>query len=105
MTEQQNTQQPMNEPPSGQKERTWTEEIEMAGSDLVNRMKELVAEGNVRRLIIRNPNNEVILEIPLTAGVVVGGALTFFTPLLAALGAMTALLAKVKVEVVRVEGK
>jgi hypothetical protein len=84
-------------------ERTWIEEIEVAGSQLVERVKEIIAEGNVRRVIIRNAEGHTLLEIPLTAGVVVGGALTLFSPLLAALGALAALVAKVKIEVVHTD--
>ena len=86
-------------------EHTWTEQIEIAGSELVDRTKELIAEGNVRRLIIRNPDDEKLLEVPLTTGVVVGGAFTIVAPILAALGAMAALLARVKIEIVRTERK
>ncbi len=86
-------------------ERTWTEQIEVAGSDLVDRAKKLIAEGNVRRLIIRNSDDEKLLEVPLTAGVMVGGAFSLIAPVLAALGAMAALLARVKIEVVRTEGQ
>jgi hypothetical protein len=86
-------------------EHTWTEQIEIAGSELVDRTKELIEEGNVRRLIIRNPEDEKLLEVPLTTGVVVGGAFTVLAPILAALGAMAALLARVKVEIVRTERK
>jgi hypothetical protein len=88
---------------SEKEERTWIEEIEIAGSELVGRVKELITEGNVRRLIIKKPNDDLLLEIPLTAGVAVGGVVTIMAPVLAALGAMAALLAKVKVQVVRVE--
>jgi hypothetical protein len=49
-------------------EHAWTEQIEIAGSELVDRTKELIEEGNVRRLIIRNPDDEKLLEVPLTAG-------------------------------------
>jgi hypothetical protein len=84
-------------------ERTFTEHIEIAASDLVERTKELIEEGNVRRLIIRNQEDEVLLEVPLTAGVVVGGAVTIVAPVLAALGALAALLTDVKIEVVRAE--
>jgi hypothetical protein len=84
--------------------RTWTEEIQIMGSELVDRVKELIQEGNVRRLIIRNQNDQVLLEIPLTAGVAVGSVLTIFTPILVALGAMASLLAKVKIEIVREGG-
>ncbi len=78
----------------------WTEEIVIAGNQLVERVKELVAEGNVRRLIIRKPSGEVLLEIPLTAGVAVGGVVTIMVPVLAALGALAAVLAEIKVEVI-----
>jgi Domain of unknown function (DUF4342) len=82
-------------------ENTFTEKIEIAASDLVDRTKEIIGEGNVRRLIIHNQEDEVLLEVPLTAGVVVGGAVTIVAPVLAALGALAALLTHVKIEVVR----
>jgi len=97
----------MNEQPRGmdhateEDENTFTEKIEIAASDLVERTKELIEEGNVRRLIIRNQDDEVLMEVPLTAGVVVGGAVTIVAPVLAALGALAALLTHVKIEVVR----
>ena len=83
--------------------RTWTEEIELAGNQLVERLNELIQEGNVRRLIIRSSQGDLLLEIPLTAGVAVGGAFTILAPVWAALAALAAALARVKVEVVRVE--
>jgi hypothetical protein len=85
--------------------KTWAEEFEVAGSELVKRVKELIKEGNVRRLIIRRETGEVLIEIPLTAGVAVGGMLTLLAPALAALGAIAGLLARVKVEVVRTDDK
>jgi hypothetical protein len=97
----------MSEQPGGmdnateQDEHTFTEQIEIAASDLVDRTKELIEEGNVRRIIIRNEDDEVLMEVPLTAGVVVGGAVTIVAPVLAALGALAALLTHVKIEVVR----
>ena len=82
----------------------WTDEIMVTGSELVERIKKLVADGNVRRLIIRKPDGESLLEIPLTAGVAVGGTVTILAPVLAALGALAALLAEFKVEVIRTDG-
>lgn len=82
-------------------EKTVTEKVTVAGGQLVEYVKNIIAAGNVRRLIIRKPDDEVLLEIPLTAGVAVGGALTAMAPVLAALGAMAALLTQVKVEIVR----
>lgn len=80
---------------------TWTEEIEVLGHEAVDRIKKLVAEGNVRRLILRSPDGHVLMEIPLTAGVAVGGAVTLMAPVLAAIGALAGLLAHLKLEVVR----
>lgn len=94
----------MSEPPQKPKnQRDWVEEMEVAGGELVERVKELVAQGNVRRLIIRSANDEVLLEVPLTPAVVVGGVATVFNPVLAALGALAALIARLKIEIVRVE--
>lgn len=86
-------------------EHTWTESIEIAGTQLVERVKALIAEGNVRRLILRTPHDEILLEVPFAAGVAVGGVMTVFAPVLVALGAMAALLELVKVEIIRVEKK
>jgi hypothetical protein len=84
-------------------ERTWTEDIEVAGTELVDSIKGLVKAGNVRRVILRTPDNKLLLEIPLTAGTVAGGVVVLIAPVLAALGAMAALLAKVKIQVVRLD--
>jgi hypothetical protein len=84
-------------------EKSGSDEIVVTGSQLVERIKALAQEGNVRRLIIRKPSGEALLEIPLTAGVVAGGGLILLAPVLAALGALAALLAEVKVEIVRIE--
>ena len=82
----------------------WTDEILVSGNELVERIKKLVADGNVRRLIIRKSSGESLLEIPLTTGVAVGGTVTILAPVLAALGALAALLAEFKVEIVRTDG-
>lgn len=83
--------------------RPFNEQLEIAGNQLVDRVKELIEQGNVRRLIIRNPEGRTLLEIPLTIGAVAGGALVFFNPVLAAVGALAALVARVTIEVVREE--
>ncbi len=83
---------------------TWTEELEVAANEVVDTVRELLHQGNVRRIIIRKSDDTVLLEIPMTAGVAVGGAIALFTPVLAGLGALAALLASVKIQVVRVEG-
>lgn len=64
-----------------------TEEFKVNGEDLLKSVKAIIAEGNVRRVIIKNKEGKVIIEIPLTIGVV--GAL--LAPILAAVGAIAAL--------------
>ena len=83
--------------------KSWGEEMLVAGNELVERIRELVAEGNVRRLIIRKPNGESLLEIPLTAGVAVGGVVTLVAPVLAAIGALAALIKDFRLEVIRTD--
>lgn len=83
--------------------RTWVEEVEVAGNQLVDRIKELVQESNTRRVIVRAEDNREIFTVPLTAGVVVGGLITLTLPMLAALGAVAALVSRVKLEVIREE--
>ena len=84
-------------------EHSVTERVTLSGAQLVEYVKNIIAAGNVRRLIIRKSNDEVLIEIPLTAGVAVGGALTAMAPVLAAVGAMAALVKQVKVEIVRTD--
>jgi hypothetical protein len=64
-----------------------TEEFQVSGDMLVAKIKELVHEGNIRRVIIKNEVGKTLIDIPLTIGVV--GAL--LVPQLAALGAIAAL--------------
>ena len=64
-----------------------TEEYQVSGDDLVAKVKELVHEGKIRRITIRNEEGKELIEIPLTWGVV--GALLL--PVLAAIGAIAAL--------------
>lgn len=83
--------------------KTFSEEFEVDAGKVVDEVKKLIEQGNVRRLILRKENDDILLEIPLTAGVAAGSVITLFAPVLAALGAMAALLARVKIQVVRTE--
>lgn len=76
-----------------------TEEFRVDGEELLARIKNLVKEGNVRRIIIKNKEGKVVFEIPLTFGVV--GAL--IAPQLAAIGAIAALLTEATVVVEKEE--
>jgi len=64
-----------------------TEEFSITGDELLAKVKELVHEGNVRRLIIKNDEGKTFVEIPLTVGIV--GVLLL--PVWAAIGAIAAL--------------
>ncbi len=74
-------------------------EMRVAGEDLLKKVKQLVHEGNVRRVIIKDDQGKTYLELPLSVGVV--GAL--LVPVWAAIGALAALAANFTVEVVRKE--
>ena len=66
------------------------EEFKVSGEDVIKKLKELVKEGNIRRIIIKNEEGKVLVEFPLTIGVV-GIALL---PVWAAIGAIAALVVK-----------
>ena len=74
------------------------EELPVLGEQLVTKVRELVHEGNVRRIIIKQEGH-TILEIPLTIGVV--GVI--LQPALVAIGAIGALIAQCSIEVIRSE--
>ncbi len=83
------------------KDRSFSEEIEVAGHQLIERIRELVAEGNVRVVRIRTESGQVFLEIPLTAGAIAGGVVVLAAPWLAAIGAIAGLATRVSIEIVR----
>ena len=80
---------------------TFTEEIEIAGDKLIEQIKQIVEEGNVRSLRLKASDGDIVLETPLTIGVVAGGAVALAAPWLAVLGVIAALVTHVTVEVVR----
>ncbi|HEV7277310.1 MAG TPA: DUF4342 domain-containing protein [Devosiaceae bacterium] len=92
----------MDDNSGGDRRKSFTEEIEVAAKDLVGRVDELIKEGNVRLLRIRSEKGDVFLELPLTVGAVTGGVVALAAPWLAVLGAVTGLVARVKIEIVRV---
>lgn len=83
---------------------TWKavqEEIQTTGNQLLKEIHRLIAEGNVRRLVIKSSDGHVFLALPLTAGAVAGGILTLGAPWLAIVAAVAGVLADVKIEVTR----
>jgi len=72
-----------------------TEEFRVNGEELLKKIKELIHQGNIRRIIIKDRDGKTVMEFPLTLGVV--GAV--LAPTLAAVGAIAALLTEVTVVV------
>ena len=79
-------------------ERTFKESFKVAADQLVDAVKKLLHEGNVRRVVLKQDGRTVV-EFPLTVGVV--GAV--FSPVLAAVGALAALIGDCTIEVERTE--
>ena len=81
-------------------EKVRTEEFQVRGEEIVSKIKELIHEGDIRRVIIKNEEGRALIDIPLTIGVV--GALV--APQLAALGAIAALVTHGTIVVEKLEG-
>ena len=67
-----------------------SEEFQFSGDTLIGKVKEIIRAGNVRRVIIKNEEGRVLIDVPLTLGVVG----TLLAPQLAAIGAIAALVLK-----------
>ena len=76
-----------------------TEEFRVEGEKLIAKIKELLHEGNIRRIIIKDKEGKTVMEIPMTLGVV--GVL--IAPQLAAIGAIAALLTEATILVEKSE--
>lgn len=83
--------------------KTFAEEIEVAGHQLVEKITQLIKDGNVRLVRVKSEKGDVFLEIPLTVGAAAGGVVALAAPWLVILGGVAGLLAKVKIEVVRTD--
>jgi len=80
-------------------EKVRKEEFAITGEKLVSTVKELVRQGNIRRVTIKNKEGKTLVEIPLTLGVV--GAVLL--PTLAAIGAIAALVTECTIVVEKIE--
>jgi len=79
----------------------YKEEFKVKGKELLDKIEELIREGNVTRIVIKDQDGRPYLEIPVTIGVI--GA--FFAPVLAAVGALAGMAANFKIEIIRKEPK
>jgi hypothetical protein len=75
------------------------ERLRVSGNELWSRLRQLVREGNVRRLIIRDDEERILVEIPMTVGVVA----LVLAPFAVAIGAIAALLTRCTIEIERLE--
>jgi hypothetical protein len=91
------------ETPAYTQQKVSVEELKINGDDLVAKVKQLIDEGNIRRIIIKNEEGRILVELPLTVGVVGGviGAALF--PVIAAVGAIGALVAHLTIIIERTE--
>jgi hypothetical protein len=73
-----------------QKDNSYQESFKVSGDEILSKIKEIIKEGNARRIIIKNEKDETIMEFPLTVGAI-GIVLA---PIFAPVGALTALATK-----------
>lgn len=78
----------------------WTEEFSVRSGEVVDRVKELIREGNVTKIRVKQ-EDKVLVEIPVTLGAISA----VFLPQLAALGVLVAVFKRCTIEVVRADGK
>lgn len=79
---------------------TRTEEFKLEGGKVLDKVKEIIHAGNARRIVLKNEEGKVLMEIPLTWGVV-GAALL---PVFAAVGALAAVVTRMVLVVEKVDG-
>ena len=82
-----------------EEKKTRTEEFKLNGDEILNKIKGLLHQGNIRRIILKDESGKTFMEIPLTVGVV--GAIVI--PVWAAIGAIAALVSKLTIVVEKVE--
>ena len=84
-------------------QKTRTEEFQIAGENVLTRVRELINEGNARRIVLKNDQGKTLLEVTLTAGVAASILTATFAPVLVAIAAIAALVAHVTLVVERLE--
>ncbi|MBF8981991.1 DUF4342 domain-containing protein [Lutibacter sp. B2] len=82
------------------KNSTWSSSVSEAGNEVLEKIKDVIKKGNVTKIILKK-DEDIIMNIPVTAGAV--GAL--ISPPIAMLGFATALLSKCKIEIIKTDGK
>ena len=79
------------------------EEFVVSGESVIGKIKELLHEGNVRRVSLQTEDGKMLIEVPLTLGMAGAAAAAIVAPVWAAIGAIAALVVKLRIVVERVE--
>lgn len=79
------------------------EEFRVEGDKVVAKVKELLNEGNVRRIILKTEDGKTLIEVPLTIGAIGAGLGVMLAPVWAAIGAIAAMVAHMSIVVERVD--
>ena len=100
MTEEQKVTE---EPTSSEGPKGRVEEFVVSGESVITKIKELLHEGNVRRVSLQTEDGKALIEVPLTIGMAGAAAAAILAPVWAAIGAIAALVVKLRIVVERVE--
>ena len=84
-------------------EKVRTEEYSVSADDAVKKIKEVLDEGNVRRIIVQTDEGKTLIEFPLTIGVAAAAGVLLLAPLLAAVGALAAIVTDLRIVVEKVD--
>ncbi|MEM7773113.1 MAG: DUF4342 domain-containing protein [Cyanobacteria bacterium P01_E01_bin.6] len=84
-------------------EKVTIEEFKISGDALVTKIKDLLHQGNIRRISIKDDNGHTLIEIPMTVGIIGGTIGTIFFPVVAAVGVIGAMVAHLTVVIERPE--
>lgn len=84
-------------------EKVRTEEFSVSADEAVKKIKDILDEGNVRRIIIQTEEGRTLIEFPLTIGVAAAAGVLLIAPLLAAVGALAAIVTDLTIVVERVD--
>jgi len=77
------------------------EEFELSGDQVVTKVKQLLHEGNIRRISLQTDEGKTLIEVPLTMGVAGAAVVSLVAPVWAAIGAIAALVADLRIVVER----
>ena len=84
-------------------EKVKVEEFKISGDVLVAKIKELIRQGNIRRIILKNESGQTLIEIPMTVGVIGSAIGAALFPVIAAVGVIGAMVARLTVVIERIE--